>query len=70
MTRKNEKAFGPSKRKCYRQLSLADVRELDAKYTHESELIMEAEQNEETVIRMKHEKVSFYLRKNIINNRR
>ena len=57
MTRKKEKAFGLSKRKCYRQLSLADIRELDAKYTHESELIMEAEQNEETMIRMKHEKV-------------
>lgn len=63
MTRKDEKAFEPSKKKCYRQLSLANIRKLDAKYTHKSELIMEAEQNEEAMLRAKYEKVCFYPRK-------
>ena len=36
---------------------------LDAKYTHKSELIMEAEQNEEAMLKAKYEKVWFYQRK-------
>ncbi len=63
MIRKEEKVCGSSKKECYRQLSLANIRKLDAKYTHESELIMETEQNEEAMIRAKYEKVRFNPRK-------